>query len=451
VVRLLRQLNSPLVVILLAAGVVSLLLGEPVDASVIFGVVVLNTVIGYVQEARAEAALDALRSMVRTQARAVRDGATVRVPSEELVPGDVVQVEAGDKVPADLRLVRHAELRVDESALTGESEPVGKDEDVLPVSTPVADRRNTLYSGTLVTGGAGVGVVVATGPGTELGEIHRLVSRAGTVATPLTRKIARFSRVLTVIILGLAALSFAVGVARGEAVADMFTAAVALAVGAIPEGLPAAVTITLAIGVSRMARRGAVVRRLPAVETLGSTTVICTDKTGTLTENQMTVRAVWTPDGHYEVTGAGYALDGQLRDRTGAAVAAGAPDDRALRWSLLAGAACTDAALTSRDGRPGIAGDPTEGAMLVVATKAGVRADGWTRVATVPFSSQRRYMATLHTGPDGSPAVLAKGAVEQVLPLCGQQMAADGTTHPLDRAAALRAAEKLAAGGLRSG
>lgn len=446
-VRLLHQLNSPLVIILLAAGAISLLLGEPVDAAVIFGVVVLNTVIGYVQEARAEAALDALRSMVRTEATVVRAGRPNRIPSTELVPGDVVLVEAGDKVPADLRLVRHTELRTDESALTGESDPVAKDEDVLPAATPVADRHNMLYSGTLVTTGSGVGVAVATGAGTELGEIHRLVSRAETIATPLTRKIARFSQVLTAVILGLAALTFAVGLLRGQAVPEMFTAAVALAVGAIPEGLPAAVTITLAIGVSRMARRGAVIRRLPAVETLGSTTVICTDKTGTLTENQMTVRTVWTPAAGYDVTGAGYAVDGEITTATGGTADISA--DRALRWTLIAGAVCTEAALTAQDGVPGIAGDPTEGAMLVVAAKAGVSAGGWNRLAAVPFSSERRYMATVNESPDGRQTVLAKGAVEQVLRLCGEQLAADGTRVPLEREAALRVAEQLAADGLR--
>ena len=235
--------------------------------------------------------------MVRTQARVVRDGRARTVASDELVPGDLVRVEAGDKVPADLRLLRHAELQVDESALTGESVPVVKDEVALPPDTAVADRRNMLYSGTLVTHGTGSATVVATGAQTELGEIHRLVGAADVLATPLTRKLTWFSKVLTVVILVLAAVTFVVGVLRGEMPAEMFTAAVALAVGAIPEGLPAAVTITLAIGVSRMARQRAVIRRLPAVETLGSTTVICTDKTGTLTENQMTVRRVWTPGG----------------------------------------------------------------------------------------------------------------------------------------------------------
>ena len=447
-VRLLRQLSSPLVLILLVSGGVALVLGEPVDAAVIFGVVAVNAVIGYLQEARAEAALDALRSMVRTRARVVRDGRARHLPSEELVPGDLVLVEAGDKVPADLRLIHHAELRVDESALTGESLPTAKDENVLPTATSVADRHNMLYSGTLVTSGTGTGTVVATGAGTELGEIHRLVGHAETVATPLTRKIARFSTVLTVVILGLAALTFAVGIARGEGVAEMFTAAVALAVGAIPEGLPAAVTITLAIGVARMAHRGAVIRRLPAVETLGSTTVICTDKTGTLTENQMTVRTVWTPAATYTLTGSAYATEGSLVGPTGEPADAAA--DQALWWTLAVGASCNDAAVTVQDGRPAIVGDPTEGAMLVAARKAGVGLDGWRRTTTIPFSAGRRYMATLHVDRDRRrAAVLVKGAVERVLELCAAQMLPNGGTQRLDRENARHAAEQLAGEGMR--
>jgi cation-transporting ATPase F len=450
-IRVLRQLNSSLVLILLVAGAVTAALGEPVDSSVIFAVVLLNTVVGYLQETKAQAALDALRGLVRTQARVVRDGRTSRVPSEEVVPGDLVLVEAGDKAPADLRLIRLSELRVDESALTGESQPVVKDEVALPVETPVADRRNMLYAGTLINSGSGAGVVVATGAETELGEIHRLVGAAAPLATPLTRKIARFSRILTVVILALAAVTFAVGVVRGEGAMEMFTAAIALAVGAIPEGLPAAVTITLAIGVARMARRRAVVRRLPAVETLGSTTVICTDKTGTLTENQMTVRRLWTPADHVEVTGSGYAPEGKVVDRHGRPADLAA--DQSLRWCLLAGALCNDAALGTKDGRPTIVGDPTEAALLVVAGKAGLHADVLAtlpRVDTVPFSSGRKYMATLHADPAArSRIVLVKGAVERVLPLCCAQMGADGTTLPLDPAAVLRAVDHLAADGLR--
>ncbi|WP_307849562.1 HAD-IC family P-type ATPase [Qaidamihabitans albus] len=447
--RLLRQLHNSLIYVLLVAGAVTLALGERVDSAVIFGVVALNLIVGFIQESKAEAALDALRAMVRTEARVLRDGTERIVPSADLVPGDLVVVEAGDRVPADLRLTRPAELAVDESALTGEALPVVKDQAVLPGPTPVADRRNMLHSGTLVTGGTGVGIVVATGAETELGRIHRLVGSAVSLATPLTRKLAGFSRLLTVAILALATVTFGIGLVRGEQAVEMFTAAVALAVGAIPEGLPAAVTITLAIGVARMARRRAVIRRLPAVETLGGTTVVCSDKTGTLTENQMTVRAVWTPGHRYEVSGSGYAVDGELRDAAGGRVTASA--SASLRWTLLAGAACNDATLACREGRTEVVGDPTEGAMLVAARKGGIGTpalSGLPRVAAIPFSSDRQYMATLHRDEDGH-VVLAKGAVERVLDLCHAELAEDGAVRPLDRATVARAAEELAAAGLR--
>ncbi|MFB9838123.1 cation-transporting P-type ATPase [Actinoallomurus acaciae] len=452
VTRMLRQFHHPLIYVLIAAGAITAGLGEFVDSAVIFAVVVVNAIIGFVQESKAEGALDALRSMVRGEASVVRDGREEKVPAEDLVPGDLVRVAAGDKVPADLRLVRPAELRVDESALTGESAPVVKDEAVLPEPTPMADRRNMAYSGTLVTSGSGTGVTVATGARTELGRIHRLVGSAQTLATPLTEKLSWFSKVLTVAILSLAALTFGVGVVRGEKPVEMFTAAIALAVGAIPEGLPAAVTITLAIGVARMARRRAVIRRLPAVETLGGTTVICSDKTGTLTENQMTVRAVWTPDGEYEVTGSGYDPDGELRDGDANVVTAEASE--ALRWCLLAGAGCTDAAFVLDGGRRTLAGDPTEGAMLVAAGKGGLPPEQVTtacpRIATIPFTSARGYMATLHHDrATGDHVVLVKGAAERVLAMCRAQLTADGTAVPLRPDAVLAATERLAGRGLR--
>jgi cation-transporting ATPase F len=450
-----RQFHHPLIYVLLASGAITAGLGEYVDSAVIFGVVVINSIVGFIQESKAEAALEGLRSMVRTQARVVRDGYEQTVPSDELVPGDLVLLDAGDKVPADLRLTRLAEMQVDESALTGESVPVTKDEVVLPEVIPVADRRNMAYSGTLVTTGSGAGIVVATGVGTELGEIHRLVGAAETLATPLTQKLAGFSKILTVGILVLAAVTFGVGLLRGQDAVETFTAAIALAVGAIPEGLPAAVTITLAIGVARMARRRAVIRQLAAVETLGSTTVICSDKTGTLTENQMTVRTVWTPGSRYEAAGSGYAPEGALCDTAGAS---GSVDtDQGLRWSLLAGAACNDAALVRHEGRWEVVGDPTEAAMLVVAAKAGLGtdqvADLLPRLATVPFGSERQYMATLHrdttAGRPADQVVLAKGAVERVLGLCTAQLDADGTIGPLDRATVLQVADDLAGQGLR--
>ena len=436
--RLARQLHHPLIYVLLAAAAITLALREYVDAGVILGVVAVNALVGFLQESQAEASLEALRSMVRTSARVVRGGRERALDSTELVPGDVVLVEAGDRVPADLRILAETDLEADESALTGESLPVVKDEVVLPDGTQVADRRNMLYSGTLVTRGSGMGLVVETGAQTELGQIHRLVGTAESLATPLTRKLAHFSKVLTVAILGLAAVTFAVGVAQGRGTADTFTAAVALAVGAIPEGLPAAVTITLAIGVSRMARRRAVVRRLPAVETLGSTTVVCSDKTGTLTLNQMTVQAIWTPQRTFAMTEAGFGV--RLED------------DAALHRCLLAGAACNDAVLGQEDGT--LVGDPTEGAMLVAARKAGLeKADvetAYPRTATAPFSSERQLMATVHRGLTGGGHVaFVKGAVERVLELCRGQLASDGTEQPLDAAAALDAAEQLAGAGLR--
>ena len=450
-VRILRQFHHPLIYVLLVSAVITAVLREFVDSAVILGVVIINAMVGFVQESRAEAALQSLRALVHTKATVVRDGHQRSIPSDDLVPGDLVLLEAGDKVPADLRVFRHAELRVDESALTGESLPVVKNEGALPGATQVSDRLNMAYSGTLVTAGSGAGIVVATGAETEIGQIHRLVGAAEVLTTPLTAKLARFSMILTAAILALAAATFAVGLLRRQDAVDTFTAAVALAVGAIPEGLPAAVTITLAIGVARMARRRAVVRRLPAVETLGSTTVICADKTGTLTENQMTVREIWTPDSLVIVTGSGYAPAGELCGTDGGAVSV--EDNAALYWTLLAGVACSDAALTHHEGKWTIAGDPTEAAMVVVAAKAGLTADqirtGHPRVATVPFSSERQYMATLHSHHDGGHILLAKGSVERLLQLCDTQLGGDGTRQPLDRAAVLATVERLAHNGFR--
>ncbi|GAB90337.1 cation-transporting P-type ATPase [Gordonia rhizosphera] len=449
--RILRQFHHPLIYVLLGAGAVTAALQAYVDSAVIFGVVIVNAIVGLIQESRAEAELQSLRTMVHTDATVVRDGREQVIASDELVPGDLVHVEAGDKIPADIRLLRQTELRIDESALTGESLSVSKDEVILPETTPVADRRNMAYSGTLVTAGTGAGIVVATGAETEIGEIHRLVGAADVTATPLTEKLAWFSKILTVGILGLAAATFVIGLLREQDAVEMFTAAIALAVGAIPEGLPAAVTITLAIGVARMAKRRAVVRRLPAVETLGSTTVICADKTGTLTENQMTVREIWTPDGSVEASGSGYAPTGALQLRDGAQASIDA--NAALRWSLLAGAACNDAALTRDGERWDIAGDPTEVAMLVVAAKTGLTADhlgaALPRVTTLPFSSERQYMATLHSSGNDGHVVLVKGAVERILELSNTQMGADGALSPIDRRAVLQAVDALAAKGLR--
>ena len=437
-VRFLLQFHNPLIYVLLGAVVVTVAIGDYVDAAVIMGVVLVNALIGFIQEWRAGAALEALAAATLTQATVVRDGRTTRIDSRALVPGDVVLIEAGDKVPADLRLTAMSELRIDESALTGESVPVSKIDELLPPSTVLGDRTNMAYSSTLVTAGSGRGLAVGTGVETEIGRIHQLVGQAAGVTTPLTQKLTVFSRWLTVVILGLAALVFAIGVARGESAADMVTAAVALAVGAIPEGLPAAVTITLAIGVSRMARRHAIIRKLPAAETLGSTTVICTDKTGTLTQNRMTVQYVFTRGIVHEVQEADL-------DEIGAC--------------LRAGVMCNDASV-SRVGDDVVrVGDPTELALLSAAAERGLYDDssssgvgmaGWTRVSELPFSSDRRLMATVHENPGGDARTLVvKGAAEEVLALCSDQRAEGGEVEPLDRSGIMSAVARFGADALR--
>ncbi len=450
-IRFLLQFHQPLIYVLLAATAITGLLGEWVDAGVIFGVVLVNAIVGFIQESRAEQALEALVALMKTEATVRRDRQKRSIPSEEIVPGDVILLQSGDKVPADLRLVTVRELQVDESALTGESVSVEKSDRILPPETLVADRHNMGFSGTFVTYGQGTGVVVGTGANTELGRIHQLVHETTVIATPLTKKITSFSKVLTVAILGLAAMTFALGLWRGQPASEMFMAAVALAVGAIPEGLPAAVTITLAIGVSRMAQRHAVIRKLTAVETLGSTTVICSDKTGTLTKNQMTVQAILAGSESFEVDGAGYEptgrmwFDGQAVDSR---------DRPALRECLLAGALCNDAQLVEREGRWAIVGDPTEGAMLVAARKAGIdpaqAATVSPRVDAIPFESERQYMATLHRAePGGIGTLYLKGAVEKVLRLCDWNLGADGSEHSVEARSILDQVEVFAARGLR--
>jgi len=448
--RLLLQFHHPLIYTLLVAAAVTYAVGEHVDASVILGVVLANAAIGFVQESRAEHALDALACMVTTHATVLRDGRRRRLAAAELVPGDLVDLAAGDKVGADLRLIGVRDLAADESALTGESVPVRKTADPVPATAAVAERTDLAFSGTLVTTGRATGVVVATGGETEIGRIHALLGSTTTLATPLTRKLAAFSRRLTVLIVALAAATFAVGLARGEPAADMLVAAVALAVGAIPEGLPAAVSITLAIGVSRMARRRAIVRRLPAVETLGSTTVICTDKTGTLTQNAMTVAAVDAGGRRYAVAGRGYAPDGVLTTGGEGVEPSGHP---ALEACLRAGALCGDGDAVRRDGRWEAVGDPTEAALVVAARKAGIdRAAALRerpRVAVLPFDTERRFMATVHRGPAGDDVLYVKGAVERVATMCDGALGADGTTVALDRAALHGTAAGLAGEGQR--
>lgn len=449
-VRFLLQFHAPLLYILLAASVVTAILGEWVDSCVIFGVVFLNAVVGYLQESRAEKAIGALAQMVVTETTVRRDGRKQRIPSEELVPGDIVLLESGDKVPADLRLYHVRNLQVDESALTGESVPAEKHGDPLALDTILAERRNLAYAGTLVTYGRAEGLVWATGEKTEMGRIARLISGAADLSTPLTRKIARFSTLILWAIMALAAATFALGIWRGQNPVETFMAAVALAVGAIPEGLPAAVTITLAIGVSRMARRRAIIRKLPAVETLGSTTVICSDKTGTLTENQMTVQAIFAGGHFYEVTGGGYEPRGEILMAGEAMI----PEARtALGECLRAGLLCNDALLIREKQTWAVQGDPTEAALIVAAEKAGFAHAEVNRLLprldAIPFESQHQYMATLHGGGEGGHVIYKKGAVERILDRCDTALDATGETVPLDREAILGRADGMARRGLR--
>jgi Ca2+-transporting ATPase len=450
--RFFLQFHQPLIYILLAAVGITAALAEWVDSGVILGVVIVNAIIGFIQESKAEKAIEALSRMVTTQSVVRRGGEKVRVPASELVPGDVVLLQSGDRVPADLRLLEVHNLHCDESALTGESLPVSKHTDPLHMEIALADRKNQAYAGSLVTAGQGEGMVWATGDRTETGRIAFLISEAVEISTPLTRKITQFSQLLLWVILGLAALTFAVGVSRGESAVEMFMAAVALAVGAIPEGLPAAVTIVLAIGVSRMAKRRAIIRKLPAVETLGSTTVICSDKTGTLTENQMTVLAVYAGGETYEVTGGGYdpegkiCLDGEMIDPL---------EHPALRECLRAGLLCNDSQILETDGRHQVQGDPTEGALLVSAAKAGLAHAETLKQAPlidmIPFESEHMFRATLHGGgsTEGTRVIYKVGAVERLLDRCEDRMGADGQSLPLDREAILEEVDALAARGLR--
>ncbi|MDO8346597.1 MAG: HAD-IC family P-type ATPase, partial [Rugosibacter sp.] len=449
--RFATQFAAPLVLVLIVAGSVTAALGEWVDSVVIFGVVLINAIIGHVQEGKAEAALAALARAIATQATVLRSGQRRRLDAVHLVPGDIVWLAAGDRVPADLRLLKGHQLRSVEAALTGESVPIDKHAAELPLETLLADRRNMLYAGTHVVSGQGLGLVVATGEATASGRIARLIAETPTLATPLTRKIGEFAGQLVWVILVLAALTFAVGVARGEAVIDMLMAAVALAVGAIPEGLPAAMTITLAIGVGRMAKRRAIIRHLPAVETLGSVTVICSDKTGTLTENAMTVTEIWAGGETLAVSGHGYTPQGALH-RAGQDAAPTA----AVRELLIAGALCNDATLVHAGphGEPRwqITGDPTEAALLVAARKGGLDEatlrEIFPRHDELPFDALRQNMATLHE-IEGQAMVYVKGAVEKLLPAMHTLLAADGQEVPLDRVAVEHLAMQMASRGLR--
>jgi magnesium-transporting ATPase (P-type) len=430
--RFIRQFHDVLIYILLAAAVVTALLGEWIDTGVILGVVVINAIIGFIQEGKAEAALESIRAMLSLHATVIRDGEREEIDAEDLVPGDVVVLESGDRVPADLRILEHRNLQVEEAVLTGESAPVEKQTDPVDEAKVIGDRRSMLYSGTTITRGQTTAMVVATGVATEIGQIGEMISRVETLTTPLLRAINRFGKVLSIIIVGLAAATFAFGYfVREFELQELFMIAVGLAVAAIPEGLPAIMTITLALGVQRMAKRRAILRRLPAVETLGSVSVICSDKTGTLTRNEMTVARIVTAESGFEVGGIGYEPEGKI-EKDGDQVD---PWEEAVLAQLIRSAILSsDATLRERDGHWQIDGDPTEGALIVLAGKAGLKkrdADAADpRADAIPFESENRYMATLTAGDDGA-TVHVKGAPERIFAMCADELTASGP-RPLD-------------------
>ena len=432
-VLFLRQFSSTFIIILVVAAGITVVMGELLDTALIAAALLLNAVIGFTQERRAEGAVRALISLVVPHSRIVRDGRDQEIDSYDLVPGDVVVLEPGSRIPADLRLSTVNALTIDESLLTGESLPSAKASHPVEERSAAADRASMAYTGTIVASGRGRGYVVATGADTELGSIAGLVRREEIGSLPLQDRMSSFARVIGISVLLASVLAFASGMVRGNSAQEMFHVAVAMAVSAVPEGLPVAVTVTLAIGVSRMARRHAVLRRLPALETLGSTTVIGSDKTGTLTENRMRVQTIWA---------GGMVFDAESDLMT---------DHEALHLTLLAGVLTNEAELVHTEDGAVVTGDPTDAALLVAAEQAGLDPgslrDAHRQIAEVPFEAHRRYSATLREGPAGR-AVFVKGAPEQVISMCSAMLTPDGPVE-IDSDLAHDASRDLAARGLR--
>src|SRR5215469_686180 len=447
--RFLSQFNNILVYVLLAAGFIKLMLDLWVDASIIFGVVILNALLGFIQEGKAEKALDAIRNMLSAEARTMRGAETRMILAEQLVPGDIVLLESGDKIPADMRLAEAKNLRTEEAALTGESVPADKNTDAVPDNSTVGDRECMAFSGTMVVSGRATGIVVATGEETELGRINALLTSVSALETPLLRQIKKFGYVITAVVGVVGVLVFAYGKwVKDMDFVELFQAVVGIAVSVIPEGLPAIITITLAIGVQRMAQRNAIIRRLPAVETLGSVSRICSDKTGTLTLMEMMVVSAVTAEAAYEVTGNGYAPEGEIRKD-------GQPAEKEPVLALMGRVSmlCNDAELFQEEGSWKVEGDPTEGALYPFATKLGLdrKAElaASPRIDAIPFESEHKFMATLHKSAEGNAFLLVKGAPEVILEHCDRQQTADGQSSPLDREHFSKQSDRLAAQGER--
>jgi magnesium-transporting ATPase (P-type) len=444
---LLRQFTSPLIYILLVAAVVTVAIQEFIDTGVIVAVLVLNAVVGFVQERKAEQAVRSLMQLAAPRSVVVRDGEQLEVDSRALVPGDVVVLESGTRVPADLRILVVTALRVDESLLTGESNPVTKRVEPVGEDTLAADRSCMTYMGTVVASGRGRGVVVATGTETELGQISERVRSETHPESPLTRRMNRFANIIALAVTGSAILTFLLGLFLGQPSTEMFLTAVALAVAIVPEGLPVALTVALALGVRRMAARNAIIRNLPAVETLGSTNTIGSDKTGTLTENRMTVQRVWAADTTY--TPADAPAEDSAEPLRPDLVDVHGPDP--LSMTMLAGVLTNEAQLTWRDGEAVGRGDPTEVALLVAASRAELHPvdvrSAYPTVAEVPFEPDLRYSLSVHRHADGH-IMFVKGAPERVLELCSSILGTDGVTA-LEPERVLAEARAMAADGLR--
>ncbi|MGM0637831.1 MAG: HAD-IC family P-type ATPase [Pseudomonadota bacterium] len=436
--RLLEQFNNILMLVLIVAAIASLGLGHTLDASAILGVVLIIAMIGFFQEGKAEQALESIRQMLSPQANVLRGGKRQTIPAEELVPGDIVLVESGDRIPADLRLLEARRFRTEEASLTGESTPVDKATEAVTDDADLGDRTSMAYASTIVVQGNARGLVVETGAHTQIGRISEMLRGVEQLKTPLLRQIDRAGQVLAFFILAAAALTGVFGVlVHGEPLGDMFMAAVGLAVAAIPEGLPAIVTIGLALGVQTMAKKNAIIRRLPAVETLGSISTIFSDKTGTLTRNEMTAQAIWLAQGEVHIDGIGFAPQGsfhRVKDGEAEEAELDLDDDHALRHFLKVGVLCNDAELAEEEGRWRIHGDPTEGALVVAAAKAGLTAeklrDDHSRHDAIPFESERKYMATLHE-VDSEQLLLVKGAPDRLLEMC-HRVRDNGEEHELD-------------------
>jgi magnesium-transporting ATPase (P-type) len=445
--RFFKHFNDILIYILIAAGVVKAFLGDWVDAFVILAVAVINTIVGFVQEGKAEEALEGIRKMLSLRAHTRREGEWIELDAADLVPGDIVRLRSGDRVPADIRLIETVNLRIEESALTGESVPSDKGAEAVDAKAGIGDRRCMAYSGTLVAAGTGLGVVTATGAGTELGRISRMMAEVESLATPLTKQMAAFGKVLSFAILGMAVLMFLIGwLLHGFGIDELFSAAIGFAVAAIPEGLPAIMTITLAIGVQRMVQRNAITRKLTAVETLGSVTVVCSDKTGTLTRNEMTVRHLVTRAGQYDVEGIGYAPEGKVSRNGREASLAAHPDLQALVEVM---AVCNDSEIAQEGAQWKVIGEPTEGALRTLARKTNFETGAYERLAVVPFESENKFMATLNRAPDDGVRCLLKGAPDRLLNRCAEQRAANGGTEPLDLAFWNKQIDHLGGQGLR--